>query len=414
MRKRRRLGGEFAVRCEWLERRRLLSSVAWTGAGNGSSWDDPNNWSGKAVPGTGDDVTINAGAGTTINIAQADTEFVKSLVSNSPIVDSGNLGVATTANLSATLTVSQLLQGGTWNFSNGAQMVFNGLGTLTGITVNGNIDAATNSDSITVMYGLTLNGIMSLGNASGSTAGVLDFGSVSAPGGTLGGTGQIVFGASANNAIQNAGRGSDETFVIASGFTITGGNGTISSQDRVDFPNQTITNNGMIQATGGGTITIPVLDNNSGTISANGGTVNISTILVSNTGTVQAINGGTLSITDLNNASNGTVSANGSTLTLAGTSITNSGLISVTNSTVNLTATFDQVDLGNFVRSGGTVNVTGTIQGNLHLDANTGSWNIGGVLNNGTITTSDGTTANFGGITPPTTRFLTVRRSTAI
>jgi hypothetical protein len=30
---------------EVLESRRMLSTVAWTGAGDGVNWTDPNNWS---------------------------------------------------------------------------------------------------------------------------------------------------------------------------------------------------------------------------------------------------------------------------------------------------------------------------------------------------------------------------------
>lgn len=50
------------------------ASVSWDGGGDGSSWSDATNWSGDAVPGADDDVTIdmssvtvNIGAATTIN-----------------------------------------------------------------------------------------------------------------------------------------------------------------------------------------------------------------------------------------------------------------------------------------------------------------------------------------------------------
>ncbi len=75
----------------------MLAMVNWTGAGDGTSWHDPNNWSGQAVPGQSDDVVINAGSSTTINIVHGDIEFINSLSSNSPILDGGTLSVADTA-----------------------------------------------------------------------------------------------------------------------------------------------------------------------------------------------------------------------------------------------------------------------------------------------------------------------------
>jgi hypothetical protein len=47
---------------------RSLPSVTFTGAGDGSSWNDPNNWDGNVVPGnesgggSADDVIIPAGS----------------------------------------------------------------------------------------------------------------------------------------------------------------------------------------------------------------------------------------------------------------------------------------------------------------------------------------------------------------
>jgi hypothetical protein len=48
---------------EELERRHLLAAVSWTGMGDQVNWTDPNNWSSPALPGLGDDVTINAKRG---------------------------------------------------------------------------------------------------------------------------------------------------------------------------------------------------------------------------------------------------------------------------------------------------------------------------------------------------------------
>lgn len=43
---------------ETLEARRLLALVNWDGGGNSANWLDPANWSGDAVPGPDDEVTI--------------------------------------------------------------------------------------------------------------------------------------------------------------------------------------------------------------------------------------------------------------------------------------------------------------------------------------------------------------------
>jgi hypothetical protein len=45
---------------ERLEAREVPSAVSWTGAGDGTSWNDLHNWSSLRVPGSGDDVTITA------------------------------------------------------------------------------------------------------------------------------------------------------------------------------------------------------------------------------------------------------------------------------------------------------------------------------------------------------------------
>ena len=49
-----------------------------------------------------------------------------------------------------------------------------------------------------------------------------------------------------------------------------------------------------------------------------------------------------------------------------------------TDSTVNLGGNFTQAALGTFNRTGGTVNLAGTLTGGLTLDVGTGSWTVGG------------------------------------
>ena len=74
-----------------------VSSVAWTGSGDGTSWTNPNNWtSAPALPAAGDDVTIPAAAGT-IHLASG-TQSIHSLTSGEAVsFDGGTLNVGATA-----------------------------------------------------------------------------------------------------------------------------------------------------------------------------------------------------------------------------------------------------------------------------------------------------------------------------
>jgi RHS repeat-associated protein len=393
-----------------LERRRLLTAVSWTGSGDQHSWADPNNWSTQAVPGQFDDVTINAPANTTISIVHGDAEVINSLTSNAPIADDGELSVATNAQMSANLTVGERVDGGIWNFSNGAVMSVTGAFTATVSTLilNGDLDAASTSVLFTV-DNLTLNGTMSLGNSSGSTLGVVDIKT------TLGGSGSILFGASTSNLVEHF-QQDGPSAVIGANLVIHGKNGSINNSVTIDGPitNQgtinadtaggTIAilsgqNQGVIKATNGGTINFTLSPDNQagGLVKADGGTVNETTSQFNNEGSVQAINGGSLAINNLINATGATISVDSSTLTLQGSFIQNQGTIVATNSTVNLAGDFSQADLGTFNRNGGTVNVTGIIRGDLTLDATTGPWIIasGGALVDGKLTQNDGVTAGF-------------------
>ncbi len=406
---------------EPLENRRLLSAVSWTGMGDQHSWADKNNWSGGAVPGQSDDVTINAGSGTTINIASGQNESINSLVSNSPIADGGSLTVATTAQMSANVTVSGLLQGGTWTFSSGNVMNTSGAFTasIEGVTLNGNIDAAT-AISFFTAGNLTLNGTMSLGNTAGSTYAEMDVN------GFLGGSGSIVFGESGLNFLKNVqlntGMSSPGTLTIESPLVISGDNGSITIpapsggntygqivnqgtiEDNVSGGTLTVSgspfaNQGLVEGTSSGTISFTQSPDNqaAGTMSANGGTISETSSQFSNEGSIQATNSGTLTISSLSNASGATVTVTNSTLTLEGSSLQNLGTITANNSTVNLAGEFSQAGLGTFNRTGGTVNVTGTVDGNITLNSTTGVWNILGsaVLNGTQITEQNGVDAGW-------------------
>lgn len=63
-----------------LEARVLLANVLWTGAGDGTSWDDGANWSTSAVPQPGDDVTIDV-AGSPMIVKSGGSINVNSILS---------------------------------------------------------------------------------------------------------------------------------------------------------------------------------------------------------------------------------------------------------------------------------------------------------------------------------------------
>ncbi len=58
----------FRLAMEALEPRTLLSNVAWTGSGDGTTWTDAANWSNDAVPGASDDVTIDLSYGQPVEL----------------------------------------------------------------------------------------------------------------------------------------------------------------------------------------------------------------------------------------------------------------------------------------------------------------------------------------------------------
>jgi len=97
--------------------------------------------------------------------------------------------------------------------------------------------------------------------------------------------------------------------------------------------------------------------------------------------------GGTLKVAgNLSGAGNVTIA--GGALEPSGTNWTNTLSIVLNSGTLNLGGSFTQFALGSaspasgqgtFLRTGGTVNLTGTLTGNLTLDDSTGPWNLGGV-----------------------------------
>lgn len=94
----------------------FLSVVTWTGGGDATSWSDARNWSSNPLlPGTADDVAINAGTNTTVQI-NAGAQAVNSVVSTSAIsVGGGSLSVSA-ASQAPSLSLSSGTLGGSGDF----------------------------------------------------------------------------------------------------------------------------------------------------------------------------------------------------------------------------------------------------------------------------------------------------------
>jgi len=89
-----------------LESRTLLSSITWTGSGDGKSWTDAANWSNDKVPTASDDVAINLGSNPTIQITSG-PQSVHSVTSTDPIaISGGSLTVAANSTLSGGLSMT--------------------------------------------------------------------------------------------------------------------------------------------------------------------------------------------------------------------------------------------------------------------------------------------------------------------
>lgn len=81
----------------------------WTGMGDGTSWSDPDNWSGSTLPGPTIDVFINVAANPTINVTGA--HAVSSITSSESLGISGSLSVANASTFNGNVTLNGTLGG---------------------------------------------------------------------------------------------------------------------------------------------------------------------------------------------------------------------------------------------------------------------------------------------------------------
>ena len=256
----------------------------------------------------------------------------------------------------------------------------------------------------TGVYAHVLNGLILNGTATLGQYGRLYFDGGSQ---TLGGTGTVVF---TNNYVQGLiANANNMTLTIGPGITIRGGNswGNDTGNGSVIGYNNFLGGGSNTSVVNQGTI-IPDVSGTSIMVNPNGGTF-------TNAGTIGGSNGGSLYVRGLaGNVGVATLEGTGSGLALNGTNYvvdlgitapagtaltlsgtwTNAGGITINNSTVNLGGNFTLASLGTFNRTGGTVNLTGTLDNTgttLALDAVTGSWQLaGGTIKGGTVSCSGG------------------------
>jgi len=128
---------------ESLEDRVMLAAVSWTGAGDGTNWNNAQNWSTQAVPGAGDSVTINlTNSQTIVYSSSACNTTIQSLNGNDPLSITGG---------SLTITGNSTLTG---NFSmTGGALAASG----SGVTVSATGSTTLSGANLTAEGGATLS-----------------------------------------------------------------------------------------------------------------------------------------------------------------------------------------------------------------------------------------------------------------
>jgi len=174
--------------------------------------------------------------------------------------------------------------------------------------------------------------------------------------------------------------------------------GTIHANDSgkmIRIVSDTLDNQGLLQASGGGQLIVDSELTNSGTINAIGGSIELNN-LSGDLGSATLLSAGSSLLTDGTYTINGTLNVgSGTELSLNG-SWTNNGLIQMTSGTVNLGGEFSATGVSGFSRSGGEVNLTGIFDNTgsvFTLDSATGPWRLqGGTFRGGTLQLRDGVT----------------------
>ena len=211
------------------------ATVTWVAHVDGA-WSNPANWSAGSLPGPGDDVIVDVPEAITVSYATLDNSIASLDLREVLRINGGRLTVTGTVQAANTLQISGgILKGATVG---GLGITYTS-GMLDGATVAaGAILKPSGANAyLTVVNGLTLDGLARIGVAPGS-ASSLSFSGTQ----TLAGTGEIAFvSASSSNSVVPAAGG---TLTIGAGITIHGWVGTIGAAS----PTLALVNQGTIAA----------------------------------------------------------------------------------------------------------------------------------------------------------------------
>ena len=348
------------------------AAIFWDGGGGTSNWGTKNNWSGNVLPGSADDVTIDANAGVNTSVVLNVTGNVKTLT-----IDKGDsLSASNGKNLTVHGGGASVVNNGQWSMNattSNTILTLNGSSTLAGAGILELSDDAQNiirsNAAANVITHSATHTIQGSGALLNNQAGMVNEGTIRATGATAAlvidpsGAGFI------NKGVLQAAGAAGLTFK-AGEFTNTGFSIDVLTGSRLDLNSGSIVTGGALTTAG------------TGIISANNGA---------------KLDGVTLS----GNA----VQGNGSKVTIAN-GLTNNGLWSMNATTSNTILTLNgggtlggtgvlslSDDTQNFINSNAAANVitnaaTHTIQGSGALLNNQA-----GMVNEGTIRATGATAA---------------------
>lgn len=120
-------------------------TVSWTGGGDQTSWNDPNNWGGS-VPGSTNDVMIESGAGTTVTISSV--VVVRSIQCSKALTVSGG---------SLTITAGASAIQGAFNMTGATVLAATGAGTT--LNCSGPVDIDDENVNVSAGASITLSGL---------------------------------------------------------------------------------------------------------------------------------------------------------------------------------------------------------------------------------------------------------------